>query len=79
MSLREKARHQRKGMSRARSMFHKHDGHKMASVVNHIHFERFHGFESTKHKSSQTVPMPAAEAQTRFSSVTTLQYHRPFR
>lgn len=51
MSLREKSRHQRKGISRARSIIHRYDGHKMSAVVNHIHFERLHGFESTKHKS----------------------------
>lgn len=52
MSLREKARgHNRKGISRARSLLHKYDGHKIASVVNHVHFERHHGFESTKHKT----------------------------
>ncbi|MBL8121922.1 hypothetical protein JNM87_04205 [Candidatus Saccharibacteria bacterium] len=50
MSLDEKMRHHRKGMSRARSMLHKHDGHKMSTVVNHVHFERLHGFESTKHR-----------------------------
>lgn len=46
MSLREKMRRQRKGESRAHSRLHKHDGHKMAAVVNHVHFERQHGFES---------------------------------
>lgn len=51
MSLREKFRHQRKREgSRARSLLHRYDGHKMSSVVNHVHFERMHGFESTKHK-----------------------------
>jgi hypothetical protein len=48
MSLREKMRHQRKGESKARSLLHKHDGHKMAVVVNHTHFERQHGYESAK-------------------------------
>lgn len=51
MSLREKMRHQRRGMSRARSNMHKHDGHKMQVVVNHVHFERLHGFEGAKHKA----------------------------
>lgn len=57
MSLEEKMRHQRKGMSKARSMLHKHDGSKMRAVVNHVHFERFHGFESTKHKDKHA-PSP---------------------
>jgi hypothetical protein len=49
MSMAEKKRHtNRKGESRAHSLAHKHDGHKMASVVNHNHFERNHGFESAK-------------------------------
>lgn len=50
MSLSDKFRHQTKRMSKSRSLLHKHDGHKMASVVNHVHHERFHGFESTNHK-----------------------------
>lgn len=58
MSLRERMRHQRKGESKARSLLHKHDGHKMAVVVNHTHFERQHGYESAKRsdelQSSQT-------------------------
>ncbi|QQS69456.1 hypothetical protein IPP75_06145 [Candidatus Saccharibacteria bacterium] len=63
MSLREKARgHHRKGISRARSLLHKYDGHKMTTVVNHVHFERFHGFESTKHKDKSAGVMPAPEA-----------------
>jgi len=41
MSLSEKFRHQRKKEgSKARSLLHRHDGHKMASVVNHTHHER---------------------------------------
>ena len=53
MSMAERRRHSRafkgqKGESRAHSHAHKHDGHKMASVVNHNHFERNHGFESAK-------------------------------
>lgn len=53
MSLQAKMHYGRKKMSRARSMFHKHDGHKMSAVVNHVHFERLHGFESTKHKEAK--------------------------
>jgi hypothetical protein len=49
MSMAEKKRHlTRKGESKAHSLAHKHDSHKMASVVNHNHFERHHGFESAK-------------------------------
>lgn len=49
MSMAEKKQHNnRKGESKAHSMAHKHDAHKMASVVNHNHFERNHGFESAK-------------------------------
>ncbi|MGB4795689.1 MAG: hypothetical protein WBP23_00460 [Candidatus Saccharimonadales bacterium] len=63
MSLREKARgNHRKGISRARSLLHKYDGHKMTTVVNHVHFERLHGFESTKHKDKGASAMPAPEA-----------------
>ena len=49
MSMAEKRRHlTRKGESKAHSLAHKYDSHKMASVVNHNHFERQHGFESAK-------------------------------
>jgi hypothetical protein len=49
MSMAEKHRHlTRKGESKAHSLAHKYDSHKMASVVNHNHFERTHGFESAK-------------------------------
>ncbi len=48
MSLRDKMRHQHRSGSKVRNMLHKHDGHKMATVVNHVHFERQHGYESTK-------------------------------
>ncbi|HPR09417.1 hypothetical protein KDA06_00760 [Candidatus Saccharibacteria bacterium] len=40
MSLVEKFRHQRKSESKARSQHHKHDGHKMAAVVNEQHHQR---------------------------------------
>jgi len=53
MSMAEKNRHQRKGESKAHSLAHKHDGHKMANIVNHNHFERNNGFESTKHKEKK--------------------------
>ena len=48
MSLREKMRHQRKGGSKVRSLLHKHDGHKMAAVVNHVHTERLHEEDVSK-------------------------------
>ena len=48
MSLREKMRHQHKSGSKIRSILHKYDGHKMANVVNHVHFERRHGYESAR-------------------------------
>ncbi len=53
MALRERFHQKRKGESRAHSSQHKYDGHKMATVVNHIHFERLNGFESTKHKEKR--------------------------
>lgn len=52
MSLFEKNRH-KKGESKAHSAAHKYDSHKMANVVNHIVYERHHGFESTKHKDKK--------------------------
>jgi len=61
MSMAEKNRHlTRKGESKAHSLAHKYDARKMASVVNHNHFERHHGFESTKHKEKHH-PSIAAE------------------
>ncbi len=43
MSLREKMRHQHKREgSKARSLLHRHDGHKMATIVNHVHAVRQH-------------------------------------
>jgi hypothetical protein len=50
MSLYEKRKHNNKGESKAHSLMHRYDFRKMASVVNHVHFERHHGFESTKHR-----------------------------
>ncbi len=52
MSMAEKNRREhpgtKAGESKAHSVAHKHDSHKMASVVNHNHYERNHGFESSK-------------------------------
>lgn len=48
MSMLEKNRHQRKGESKAHSQLHKHDSHKMMTVVNHNRTERNHGYESAK-------------------------------
>lgn len=53
MSLSEKFRHQSKRMSKARSLLHKHDGHKMAAVVNHAHHERAQGDSGTEHKAQR--------------------------
>ena len=54
MSMAERNRHlTRKGESKAHSVAHKHDSHKMANVVNHNFYERNHGFESTKHKEKK--------------------------
>lgn len=53
MSLFEKNRHSTKGESKAHSLMHKYDFHKMTNVVNHVHFERKNGFESTKHKEKK--------------------------
>jgi hypothetical protein len=54
MSMAERRRHSRefkgrKGIeSRAHSHAHKHDGHKMAVLVNHLFIERNHGSDSGK-------------------------------
>lgn len=40
MSLAEKNRRNRKGESRARSLAHKYDGHKLAAGVNRTYQER---------------------------------------
>ena len=53
MSMNEKNRHTNKGESKAHSLAHKYDSRKAATVVNHIHFERNNGFESTKHKEKK--------------------------
>ena len=54
MSMAEKKRHEgRKGESKAHSVAHKHDSHKMATVVNHNHYERNHGYESAKRSTKQ--------------------------
>jgi hypothetical protein len=49
----ERRRHSRefsgqKSESRAHSKAHKHDGHKMAALVNHLYIERNNGFDSGK-------------------------------
>lgn len=49
MSMTEKNRRtERKGESRAHSTAHKHDGHKMAAIVNHNHSTRSQGIETPK-------------------------------
>jgi len=54
MSLFEKNRRSSKGESKAHSLLHKYDLHKMTNVVNHIHFERKNGFESPHHKEKKS-------------------------
>lgn len=57
MSMEEKNRRTHntvKGESKAHSLAHKYDGRKMATVVNHNHFERNHGYESTKHPEKKS-------------------------
>jgi hypothetical protein len=50
MSREEKRHHTTtKGESKAHSLAHKYDAKKMTTVVNHQHFERNNGYESTKH------------------------------
>ncbi len=53
MSLSEKFRHHSKRTSKTRSLLHKHDGHKMASVVNHVHHERLQGSDPGLHYKPQ--------------------------
>jgi len=49
MSMAERRKHlTRKGESKAHSLAHKYDMKKMTSVVNHVDYERHHGFESAK-------------------------------
>lgn len=51
MSMAEKSRHNnanRKEESRARSQNRKYEMKKMATVVNHVDYERHHGYESAK-------------------------------
>ncbi|HUB93442.1 MAG TPA: hypothetical protein VMB52_02975 [Verrucomicrobiae bacterium] len=48
MSKSEITRHQRKGESRAHSQFRKYAMKKMRAVVNHVEYERHHGFESAR-------------------------------
>lgn len=59
MSMAEKSRHSnvnRRHESRARSLLRKYRMKKGTSVINHIDFERHHGFESTKHKIGRRMP-----------------------
>jgi len=48
MSRPEKPHQGKKGESKAHALAHKYDARKMATVVNHNHYERNHGFESAK-------------------------------
>lgn len=54
MSMAERSRHNsgsRKEGSKARSQQHKFEVKKHTAVINHINYERHHGYESTKHQS----------------------------
>jgi hypothetical protein len=51
MSMAEKFRHSninRREESKVRSLHRKYEMKKMAAVVNHIDYERHHGFESAR-------------------------------
>ncbi len=53
MSMAERSRHtNRKGESRAHSRLRKYAMKKMRAVVNHVDYERHHGFESAKRGDS---------------------------
>lgn len=55
----EKFRHSnsnRRKESKLRSQFRKYAMKKSATVINHIEYERHHGFESTKHKIGRGMP-----------------------
>jgi hypothetical protein len=53
MSRGERTRHHRKGESREHSVHRKYGLKKMATVVNHIEYERHHGYESAKRGGSE--------------------------
>jgi len=59
MSMAERTRHQRKGESKQHSMHRKYENKKMASVVNHVEYERHHGYESAKRGDSVPPVRPA--------------------
>jgi hypothetical protein len=59
MSMAERKRHQRKGESRERSVHRKYEDKKMAAVVNHVTYERHHGYESAKRGDSVPPVQPA--------------------
>lgn len=50
----DKSHRANKGESKAHSLAHKYDSKKLATVINHLHFERHNGFESTKHKEKKS-------------------------
>jgi len=52
MSKAGKTWHGRKGESRSHSLYRKYGQKKMVAVVNHIEYERHHGFESAKRGDS---------------------------
>lgn len=60
MSMTERRHHSnRKGESRAHSLHRKYSLKKLATVVNHVEYERHHGFESAKRGDSVPPVQPA--------------------
>ncbi|HET6924840.1 MAG TPA: hypothetical protein VFH39_03365 [Candidatus Saccharimonadales bacterium] len=61
----EKNRRQPKGkaQSRARATAHKYDMKKMATVVNHVDYERRHGYESAHHREKKAGRRPESPDQ----------------
>lgn len=54
MSMAEKRRRQQTDQSPGHTMKRRDQLHKLMNGVNHSHFERHHGFESTKHPENKT-------------------------
>ncbi|GEM_PF-904811 len=60
MSMAARKRHQHKGESKEHSMHRKYQDKKMAAVVNHVEYERHHGYESAKRGDSVPPVAPIA-------------------
>jgi hypothetical protein len=52
MSKAGKSRHNHKGESRQQSLRRRYESKKMTAVINHIEYERHHGFESARRGDS---------------------------